>query len=113
MPEGRCGRHDRHDWTRCDIDSLYRTIGPQPEQGACCHPPSLRTFRFKNRPARNKGFEDTGYSYNRSEGFEPLGYRLVDTVRAEPRWLVHPPWISPNNPEFYAQILVYRRDTGR
>src|SRR5262249_52515328 len=52
---------------------------------------------FKNRPARNTTFARSGYSYNQFNGFESLGYRLTETVRAEPRWFARPPWIAPQD----------------
>ena len=65
---------------------------------------------FKNRPARDESFRATGYSYSRFEGFAPLGYRLVDTLRGASVWGRRPPWI-PIQRGFTPRVFVYRRDS--
>ena len=57
-------------------------------------PEQLNWMReFKDRPARNLMMESSGYSYNRFDGFEPLGYRRAETIRPELTWLTNIPWL--------------------
>jgi hypothetical protein len=65
---------------------------------------------FKNRPARNELIKASGYSYNRFEGLEPLGYRLVETVQRPSNWCTMPPWIA-ETPMLEPRVRVYRRDS--
>jgi hypothetical protein len=67
---------------------------------------------FKNRPVRNEVFKTTGYSYDTFEGFEPLGYRRVDTVRAKSSWRTRPPWIADDR-LFEPRVFVYRKNFQR
>jgi hypothetical protein len=68
---------------------------------------------FKLRPARNAMMEATGYSYDRFEGIEPLGYRLVEAVRPRAPWPLDVPWIPPDRIPNTAEVLVYRRVAAR
>ena len=66
---------------------------------------------FKNRPARNDLYQETGYSYAEFQGVKELGYELQAVVHPqlplflEPRWF---PW-PPNRLQEKGDLLVYRK----
>ena len=64
---------------------------------------------FVKRPARNEMMKLTGFSYDRFEGFEPLGYRLVEVVTPRLPWPLNArvfPWYRvPSGND----LMVYRR----
>ena len=64
---------------------------------------------FVKRPARNEMMKLTGFSYDRFEGFESLGYKLVEVVTPRLPWPLDArafPWyaVSPGD-----DLMVYRR----
>ena len=64
---------------------------------------------FRLRPERNEMMKDSGYSYDRFEGFEPLGYRLVETLRPRTNWLTDLPWLAGFRIPNTAEVLVFRK----
>ena len=63
---------------------------------------------FKRRPARDETFKATGFAYSQFEGFEPLGYRLVETRQGDSSWRARPPWMPPQSFPT-PTVLVYRK----
>jgi hypothetical protein len=64
---------------------------------------------FVKRPARNEMMKLTGFSYDRFEGFEPLGYRLFEVVTPRLPWPLNASvfsWyrVPPGN-----DLMVYRQ----
>jgi hypothetical protein len=64
---------------------------------------------LKNRPARTKMLEDTGYSYDRFPDLESLGYRHVEKVVSDRSWLLTVPWIPPTHQPGYTELHVFRK----
>jgi hypothetical protein len=64
---------------------------------------------FDKRPARNAAFEETGFSYIRFSGFEPLGYRLTEVVSPRLPWPIDSrvfPWYAVRKID---DLMIYRR----
>jgi hypothetical protein len=64
---------------------------------------------MKNRPARSRMLEASGYAYNQFPEIEALGYRLVETVRPRQAWQTDIPWIPRARNPLQTELLVYRR----
>jgi len=66
---------------------------------------------FSKLPSRSEFYEKTGFSYDKFNGMESLGYTLAEVVHPQMPFWLEPPWLPwpPYQVPASRDVMVYRR----